>query len=110
MKISEWEFDVYGKFRTFAGRSLNGILRSDTKGKSQALYRTKMRNMITGIQFTQTYRSNDKFEEAHLDERSMQFLYGQGDDFHFMDTANYEQVTLTREQLGDNLNYGMASA
>ncbi len=74
-------------------------------GKGQALYRTKMRNMITGIQFTQTYRSNDKFEEAHLDERSMQFLYGQGDDFHFMDTANYEQVTLTREQLGDHLNY-----
>lgn len=74
-------------------------------GKGQALYRTKMRNMITGIQFTQTYRSNDKFEEAHLDEHSMQFLYGQGDDFHFMDTANYEQVTLTREQLGDNLNY-----
>ena len=74
-------------------------------GKGQALYRTKMRNMITGIQFTQTYRSNDKFEPANLEERTMQYLYAQGDEYHFMDTGNYEQITLTREQLGDNLNY-----
>lgn len=74
-------------------------------GKGQALYRTKMRNMITGIQFTQTYRSNDKFDEARLEERTMQYLYAQGDEFHFMDTGNYEQITLTREQLGDHLNY-----
>lgn len=76
-------------------------------GKGQALYRTKMRNMITGNQFTQTYRSNDKFEKPDLEERTMQFLYSQGDEFHFMDTSSYEQIFLTREQLGDNLNFLM---
>ena len=74
-------------------------------GKGQALYRTKMRNMITGIQFTQTYRSNDKFEEAHLDERTMQFLYSQGDEYFFMDTTSFEQIALSAEQLGDNLHF-----
>jgi elongation factor P len=76
-------------------------------GKGQALYRTKMRNMITGNQFTQTYRSNDKFEKPDLEERTMQFLYSQGDEFHFMDTSSYEQIFLTREQMSDNINFLM---
>ncbi len=74
-------------------------------GKGQALYRTKMRNMITGNQFTQTYRSNDKFEKPDLEERTMQFLYSQGDEFHFMDTSSYDQIFITRAQLGDNINF-----
>ena len=74
-------------------------------GKGQALYRTKMRNMITGNQLVKTYRSNDKFEKAELEERKMQFLYSQGEEFHFMDTENYEQLLLTREQLGDNTHF-----
>lgn len=74
-------------------------------GKGQALYRTKMRNMITGNQFSHTYRSNDKFEKPALEERTMQFLYAQDDEYHFMDTTTYDQIFLTRDQLGDNLNY-----
>lgn len=74
-------------------------------GKGQALYRTKMRNMISGNQFTNTYRSNDKFDKPDLEERTMQYLYSQDDEFHFMDTTSYEQIFLTREQLGDNLNF-----
>ncbi len=74
-------------------------------GKGQALYRTKMRNMISGNQLVKTYRSNDKFEKAELEERKMQFLYSQGEECHFMDTENYEQLFLTKEQLGDNINY-----
>ncbi len=76
-------------------------------GKGQALYRTKMRNMISGNQLVKTFRSNDKFEKAELDEKKMQFLYNQGDEFHFMDVENYEQLFLTREQLGDNINFLM---
>jgi elongation factor P len=74
-------------------------------GKGQALYRTKMKNMISGNQLVKTYRSNDKFEKADLEERKMQFLYSQGDEFHFMDTENYEQLFLTKEQLGDSNNF-----
>jgi len=71
-------------------------------GKGQALYRCKMRNMISGNQFTNTYRSNDKFEKAALEERKMQYLYNQGDEYHFMDNETYEQLFITAEQLGDN--------
>lgn len=74
-------------------------------GKGQALYRCKMRNMISGNQFVNTYRSNDKFEKPDLEERKMQYLYNQDDEYHFMDTQNYEQLFLNSEQVGDNVNY-----
>ena len=74
-------------------------------GKGQALYRCKLRNMISGVSFDRTYRSVDTFQPAELDERKMQFLYGQDDEFHFMDVENYEQSTLTVEQVGDAKNY-----
>jgi elongation factor P len=74
-------------------------------GKGQALYRTKMRSMISGNQLVNTYRSNDKFEKPDLEERTMQFLYSQDDEYHFMDTSTYEQIFLAKEQLGDNLNF-----
>ena len=74
-------------------------------GKGQALYRTKLKNMITGNQFDRTFRSNDKFEKAPLEERTMQYLYSQGEEFHFMDTKNYEQIVIMREQMGDDVNF-----
>jgi len=74
-------------------------------GKGQALYRTKLRNMLTGNQFERTFRSNDKFEKAPLEERGMQFLYHQGSEYHFMDLKNYEQFIITAEQLGDDINF-----
>ncbi|MFC1837852.1 elongation factor P [Thermodesulfobacteriota bacterium] len=74
-------------------------------GKGQALYRTKLKNMVTGNQFDRTFRSNDKFEKAPLEERTMQFLYSQGDEFHYMDTKNYEQIVISKEQMGDDVNF-----
>ena len=74
-------------------------------GKGQALYRTKMRNMVTGNAFERTYRSNDKFKKAPLEERAMQFLYAHADEYNFMDNENYEQFVVTAEQLGDQVNF-----
>jgi elongation factor P len=74
-------------------------------GKGQALYRTKLKNMVNGNQFDRTYRSNDKFEKALLEERAMEFLYSQGDEFHFMDTKNYEQVVILEDQIGNDVNF-----
>jgi len=74
-------------------------------GKGQALYRTKMRNMITGIQIERTYRPGDTFEPAELSERPMQYLYKEEKNYHFMDNQNYEQITITEETLGDARNY-----
>jgi elongation factor P len=74
-------------------------------GKGQALYRTKLKNMVNGNQFDRTFRSSDKFEKAPLEERTMQYLYSQGNEFHFMDTKNYEQIVISREQMGDGVNF-----
>jgi len=74
-------------------------------GKGQALYRCRLRNLITGNAFDRTFRSNDKFEKAALEERTMQFLYSQGDELHFMDNKNYEQLMIMRERLGGDVNF-----
>jgi elongation factor P len=74
-------------------------------GKGQALYRTKMRNMISGISLERTYRAGETFEPASLEERKMQYLYKEGDQYHFMDNKSYEQVAITEEALGDARNY-----
>jgi elongation factor P len=76
-------------------------------GKGQSLYRCRLRNMITGNAFEKTYRSNDKLEKAALEERSMQYLYSQGDDYVFMDNTSYEQVEISKEQLGDDVSFLM---
>ena len=57
--------------------------------------------MITGVIIDRTYRSVDTFESANLEERKMQYLYNQGDEFFFMDVENYEQTSLNADQAGD---------
>jgi elongation factor P len=74
-------------------------------GKGQALYRTKMRNMITGSILDRTYRSGETFEPASLEDRKMQFLYREDDHFVFMDNQNYEQYRMNEETVGDAKNY-----
>ena len=74
-------------------------------GKGQALYRCKLRNMISGITVDRTYRSVDTFEPADLEERKMQYLYRQENEYYFMDVENYEQSVLNDEQIGDAKNY-----
>ena len=74
-------------------------------GKGQALYRTKLKNMITGSQFERSFRSVDTFETADLCEKKMQYLYKEGDKYCFMDNENYEQVYLTENQVDDARNF-----
>lgn len=71
-------------------------------GKGQALYKCKLKNMITGSQFDRTFRSGDKFNEANLEEREMEYLYADGDNFCFMNTSTYEQEFLTQDQVSDS--------
>ncbi len=74
-------------------------------GKGQALYRCRLKNMITGAQFDRTYRSGDKFNSADLEEQEYQFLYKQDTSYHFMNTTNYEQIELSVEAVGDAVNF-----
>ena len=74
-------------------------------GKGQALYRCKLKNMITGAIVDRTYRSVDTFEPANLEERKMQYLYNQDDQFFFMDLENYDQTSLNEDQVGEAKNF-----
>ncbi len=74
-------------------------------GKGQALYKCKLKNLITGAQFDRTYRSGDKFDEADLDEQEMEFLYQEGSQYCFMNTSTYDQVYMEEDQVGDAKNY-----
>ncbi|MHB1125368.1 MAG: elongation factor P [Bacillota bacterium] len=74
-------------------------------GKGAAFVRCKIRNMRTGSTVERTFRAGEKLPRAILDKRVMQYLYNDGENFVFMDTDNYEQVTLTRENLEDGAKY-----
>jgi len=71
-------------------------------GKGQALYKCKLRNMLTGALFDRTYRSGESFEPASLEERDMQYLYQDETGYVFMDQRSYEQVTIPEDVLGDD--------
>jgi len=70
-------------------------------GKGQALYKCKLKNMVTGAQFDRTFRSGEKFKQPDLEEQEMEYLYAEGDRFCFMNMTTYVQEFLTEEQLGD---------
>jgi elongation factor P len=70
-------------------------------GKGQALYKCKLKNLVTGAQFDRTFRSGDKFNEANLEEQEMEYLYAEGTQYCFMNTSTYEQEFLTEEQIGE---------
>ena len=74
-------------------------------GKGSPFVRTKMRNLKTGTITEQTFRPSEKFENAHVERKEMQYLYKDGEVHHFMDTSTYEQTTLREEQLGTALNF-----
>jgi elongation factor P len=70
-------------------------------GKGGAFVRTKMKSLLTGRVLDQTFRSGEKVKKPDLMEREMQYLYGEGEDFHMMDNETYEQIMLTGDQVGE---------
>ena len=70
-------------------------------GKGQAFVKTRIKNMTTGQVLDVNFRAGDMVDVADVEERSMQFLYRQGDQFVFMDLDTYDQVELTADQVGD---------
>jgi elongation factor P len=74
-------------------------------GKGQALYKCKLKNLISGYTLERTYRSGDKFEQAMLEETTMQYLYKDTEGYHFMDTKTFEQIQMTEENLGDGKKF-----
>ena len=76
-----------------------------TPGNKRAHIQVRMRNIRSGTLADQKFRAEEDVERATLDEREMQYLYSDGDDFYFMDTATYEQIHISAEALGDSKDY-----
>ena len=69
-------------------------------GKGTAFTRTKLKNLISGQVIERNFRSGEQLEPVEVEERNAQMLYAEGDTFHFMDTASYEQFHVERELIG----------
>ena len=76
-----------------------------TPGNLRAFVQAKLRNLRTGSMIEHRFRSEDRVEQAILDETEMQFLYRDGDAFHFMNTETYDQIQLQADVLGDSASY-----
>jgi elongation factor P len=76
-----------------------------TPGNKRGMMQTKMRNLRTGLQTENRFRSEDKVERVTLEQRQMEFLYHSGDEYWFMNTETHDQISLNAETLGDTVNY-----
>jgi elongation factor P len=74
-------------------------------GKGQALYKCKLRNLLTNQLYVRTYRSGERFETADVHETDIQFLYADGEFLHFMHNETYEQLELSIESAGNALSF-----
>jgi elongation factor P len=69
-------------------------------GKGGAFMRTKLKNMKTGAIVERTFRTEEKLSKAEVEDRKVQFLYHDGEVYHFMDTVSFNQFTIDEKQLG----------
>ena len=72
-----------------------------TPGNLRAMVQARLRNLLTGSSFEFRFRSNDTLERVVLEQHKMDYLYSDGSHHHFMNNENYEQVSLTEDELGD---------
>ena len=74
-------------------------------GKGAAFVRTKLKNIKNGGVVEKTFRPTEKCPQAHIDRADMQYLYSDGDLYHFMDVETYDQMALNAEDVGDALKF-----
>lgn len=74
-------------------------------GRAGAVLRTKLKNLLSGAVLDKTFQGSEKVDLADMSKTKAQFLYVEGDDFNFMDTASYEQFTLSKEVIGNAYLY-----
>ena len=74
-------------------------------GKGAAFVRTKIKNVITGGVIEKSFSPTDKFENAYIDRREMQYSYNDGDLYYFMDMETFDMQPIEKEKLGDNFKF-----
>jgi elongation factor P len=81
-----------------------------TPGNWRGMEQTKLRNLRSGTQVENRFRSEDKVERVTLEQHEMEFLYESDGQYHFMNTENYEQIALEQDLLGDAVKYLIPNA
>lgn len=76
-----------------------------TPGNLRAVIHAKLKNLKTGGTYSQRFSSSDRLEIARLDAREVEYLYPEGNAYVFMDTTSYDQITLSKEDVGDAMDY-----
>lgn len=100
-----------GDFRKGVTFEINGVpfvivdFQHVKPGKGAAFVRTKYKNLVNGTIREEAFNPNEKFEKAHVENKSMQYLYQDGDLYFFMDNETFEQIPLTYEQVEDAIIY-----
>lgn len=74
-------------------------------GKGAAFVRTKLKNIISGGVVEKTFRPTEKFENAHIERKEMQYLYQDGDLYNFMDVETYDQIQLPKADVAESLKF-----
>ena len=74
-------------------------------GRAGAVLRTKLKNLLTGAVIDKTFQGSEKVDEADMSKTKAQFLYTEGEDFHFMDNESYEQFSLSKDVIGNSAFY-----
>ena len=74
-------------------------------GKGAAFVRTKLKNIKSSGVIEKSFRPTEKFPQARIDRKDMQYLYADGDLYYFMDTESYEQIALSADAIGDALKF-----
>lgn len=74
-------------------------------GKGSAFVRTRLKNVMRGNTLEKTFRAGEMLPRAIVETREMQYLYSSGDEYHFMDNSNYEQIALGHDMLGDQVDF-----
>lgn len=74
-------------------------------GKGAAFVRTKLKNVITGAVIEKTFSPTDKFENAYIERKEMQYSYDDGDLYHFMDTETWEETLISHDMVGENFSF-----
>ncbi|MSR32704.1 MAG: elongation factor P [Gemmataceae bacterium] len=107
--MAEIEYSQVRKGMVIVGESgqLLSVLDRDlnTPGNWRAILQLKLKNLTTGSITINRVRPQDKVVQAYLDRREMQYLYRDGDEFVFMDQENFEQISLNKEWVGDQILY-----
>ena len=74
-------------------------------GKGAAFVRTKLKDIVNGGVVETSFRPTEKFPQAHIERKDMQYLYSDGDLYNFMDVETYDQIALSKEDIGDALKF-----